>query len=103
MYPVLSGESTETPRDQIPVHMDYMTGTGGMIVTVDGTYFKLFKESCLLWYDYTDGNTTVLGYGTEGEEVRTDIDPDTYCDVGDTDYYRFYDLSNDASEIHNLY
>ena len=91
-WPVLTGETTDAPRTSLPIHMDYVTGTGGIIITVDGTYYKYFASSCYTWYDYKSGNSTVLGYdSSEGEElVVSDLDASTFCDDGDTDYYRLY-------------
>ena len=107
MWHVLSGETTEQPRLKIPLHMDYVDSLGGFIYTYDGVIYKLFKESCVAWYDFVDGNATVLGYSDESATgstvVDTGIDASTFCDTGDTEYYRLYDITNDPSEITNLY
>jgi arylsulfatase A-like enzyme len=102
LWPVLSGTSQDEPRTVLPIHMDYVTSEGGVIAKVDGTYFKLFKEACSLWYDATSGNSTVLSYENQDLELNSAA-ASTFCEDSDTSYFRMYDLSSDPSEINNLY
>lgn len=101
----LTGVTTEVPRTEIPLQMDYVSFyQAGLILSMDGTYYKLMKENCALWYSPLDGNVTSPDSLDDDKLKQAIVDGQGKdCDDYEDSKLRLYDLLEDPSETVNLY
>lgn len=93
----ITGATTKPPRTDVPLCMNYVDAHAGIILYTKGSYYKLFKEDCSLWYNPTDGSSIL----PDGHSSSMTYDLDT-GDCSDSNE-RMYDLVNDPKELNNLY